>query len=87
MKQLLVLFMALALAMPTKAQWDRWNTSYAISGVLSIASQSIASAERKKAMVLLRVLGKRVSIPLSRLSFLRRLSVGFPNCSLRVVKG
>ena len=50
MKQLLVLFMALALAMPTKAQWDRWNTSYAISGVLSIASQSIASAERKKAM-------------------------------------
>ena len=46
MKQLLVLFMALALAMPTKAQWDRWNTATAISGVLSIASQSIASAEK-----------------------------------------
>ncbi len=36
--------------MPAHAQWDRIHTSNAINGVLSIARESIESAERKKAM-------------------------------------
>lgn len=49
-KKLYVLLLALVTVIPMKAQWDRWNSSYAISGAIAIASQSIESAERKKAM-------------------------------------
>ena len=51
-KKLLVLLLGLVMTVPSSAQWDRWNTSYALGLVGSLASQSIASAERKKAMEL-----------------------------------
>ena len=49
-KNLIILALGLAAVMPAKAQWNSWNTSSAISGVLGVANSAIASAERKKAM-------------------------------------
>lgn len=52
-RNVLVLVMGLVIAMPANAQWDRWHTSTAISGVLGVASKAIESAERKKEMEIL----------------------------------
>jgi hypothetical protein len=49
-KNLMILALGLVTVMPAKAQWDRFHTSSAISGVLGIANSAIESAERKKAM-------------------------------------
>ena len=49
-RKILAFIMGLAMVMPASAQWDRWHTSSAISGVLGVASQAIESAERKKEM-------------------------------------
>ena len=49
-KSLFLFVLALLAVLPGRAQWSGWNTTQAISGVLGIASQSIESAERKKAM-------------------------------------
>lgn len=47
-RNVLVLVLGLVIALPASAQWDRWHTSTAISGVLGVASQAIQSAERKR---------------------------------------
>ena len=52
-RNVLVLVLGLVIALPASAQWDRWHTSTAISGVLGVASQAIQSAERKKEMEIL----------------------------------
>lgn len=49
-KNLFLVILGLTIMMPAYAQWDRWHTSTAISGVLGVASQAIESAERKKEM-------------------------------------
>ena len=52
-RNVLVLVLGLVIALPASAQWDRWHTSTAISGVLGVASKAIESAERKKEMEIL----------------------------------
>ena len=52
-RQFITLALILATALPVHAQWDRWNSYSAIEGVIGIARQSIASAERKKEMEIL----------------------------------
>lgn len=37
-RNVLVLVLGLVIALPASAQWDRWHTSTAISGVLGVAS-------------------------------------------------
>ena len=53
-KNAMVIVVCLALALPAGAQtWNKWDTRSTISGVFSLASSAIASAERKKEMEIL----------------------------------
>jgi hypothetical protein len=49
-KNLMILALGLVAVMPAKAQWDRINTSTAISEVFGAINHSIESSERKKQM-------------------------------------
>ena len=49
-KNLIILALGLAVVLPAKAQWDKYDTKNTISGILGIANYAIESAERKKAM-------------------------------------